>query len=222
MTRAKNKIKKLNFNLVNKKLIDFLDERLTLAKCAFEFAASANIEQFIYAKFTASLKKSVNWANLENRTYEQIVKHLKKIYSWMDCKLLVNFKWTLWHILLQNYILRNTNHHVTSVKSQDTTKIKAVRWNKRENKLDAPKIVLELSTLVHRCLLWRTKAKKTPTTTTTKTTTESTKSQKLTTHSVRQVKKFTILQKDATLEPTQWSDRIKETSGNLRGYLAAT
>ena len=36
------------------------------------------IEQFIYAKMPPHLKKSINQAHLENRTYEQIVTHLKR------------------------------------------------------------------------------------------------------------------------------------------------
>ena len=50
MATAKHKFQRLVFNLVNQKLIDFLDELQKLAKDAFRVAAQAIIEQFIYAK----------------------------------------------------------------------------------------------------------------------------------------------------------------------------
>ena len=50
MATAKYKFQKLVFNPANQKLVDFLDELQRLAKYAFEIAAHALIEQFIYAK----------------------------------------------------------------------------------------------------------------------------------------------------------------------------
>ena len=41
-------------------------------------AAHAINEQFIQAKFPPHLKKSINQAQLENGTYEQIVTHLER------------------------------------------------------------------------------------------------------------------------------------------------
>ena len=78
MATAKHKFQKLVFNPANQKLVDFLDELQKLAKDAFEIAAHAIIEQFIYAKMPPHLKKSINQADLENGTYEQIVTHLEK------------------------------------------------------------------------------------------------------------------------------------------------
>ena len=49
-----------------------------MAKDAFGVAAQAIIEQFIYAKMSPHLKKSINQAHLENGTYEQIVSHLER------------------------------------------------------------------------------------------------------------------------------------------------
>ena len=49
-----------------------------MAKDAFGVAAQAIIEQFIYAKLPPDLKKSINQAQLENGTYEQIVSHLER------------------------------------------------------------------------------------------------------------------------------------------------
>ena len=77
MATAKHKFQRLVFNPANQKLIDFLDELQKLAKDAFGVAAQAIIEQFIYAKMPPHLKKSINQADLENGTYEQIVWHLE-------------------------------------------------------------------------------------------------------------------------------------------------
>ena len=78
MAIAKPKFQKLVFNPANRKLVDFLDELQKLAKNAFGIAAHAIIEQFIYAKMPPHLKKSTNWAHLENGTCEQIVTHLER------------------------------------------------------------------------------------------------------------------------------------------------
>ena len=78
MATAKNKFQQLVFNPANQKLIDFLDELQKLAKDAFGVAAQAIIDQFIYAKMTPHLKKSINQAHLENGTYEQIRTHLER------------------------------------------------------------------------------------------------------------------------------------------------
>ena len=78
MATAKHKVQKLVFNPANQKLVDFLDELQKLAKDAFEIAAHAIIDQFIYAKMPPHLKKSINQAHLENGTYEQIVTHLER------------------------------------------------------------------------------------------------------------------------------------------------
>ena len=78
MATAKHNFQRLVFNPPNQKLIDFLDELQKLAKDAFGVAAQAIIEQFIYAKMPPHLKKSINQAHLENGTYEQIVSHLKR------------------------------------------------------------------------------------------------------------------------------------------------
>ena len=76
MATARHKFQQLVFNLTNQKLIDFLDELQKLAKNAVGIAATANIEQFIYAKMPLHLKKLINQAHLENGTYEQIVTRL--------------------------------------------------------------------------------------------------------------------------------------------------
>ena len=75
---AKHKFQQLVFIPVNQKLIDFLAELQNLAKDAFGVAAQAIIDQFIYAEMPPHLKKSINQAQLENGTYEQIVTHLEK------------------------------------------------------------------------------------------------------------------------------------------------
>ena len=78
MAAAKHKFQQLVFNPANQNLIDFLDELQKLAKDAFEVAAQAINEQFIYAKMPLHLKKSINQAPLENGTYEQILSHLER------------------------------------------------------------------------------------------------------------------------------------------------
>ena len=78
MATAKHKFQRLVFNPAIQKLNDFLDELQKLAEDAFEVAAQAIIEQFIYAKMPPHLKKSINEAHLENGTYEQIVTHLER------------------------------------------------------------------------------------------------------------------------------------------------
>ena len=49
-----------------------------MAKDASGVAAQAIIEQFIHDKMPPYLKKSINQAQLENGTYEQIVSHLER------------------------------------------------------------------------------------------------------------------------------------------------
>ena len=78
MAMAKHKFQQLVFNPANQKLIDSLDELQKLAEDAFGVAVEAIIEQFIYAKMSLHLKKSINQAHLENSTYEQIVTHLER------------------------------------------------------------------------------------------------------------------------------------------------
>ena len=55
-----------------------MDELQKLAKDGFGVAVQAIIDQFIYAKMPPHLKKSINEAQLENCTYEQIVTHLER------------------------------------------------------------------------------------------------------------------------------------------------
>ena len=78
MATAKHKFQKLVFNPANQKLVDLLDPLQKLAKDVFGIAAHAIIEQITYAKKPPHLKKSINQANLENGTDEQIVTHLEK------------------------------------------------------------------------------------------------------------------------------------------------
>ena len=78
MVTTNYKFQKLVFNPANQQLVDFLDELQKLAKDAFEIAAHAIIEQFIFAKIPQHLKNSTNQAHLETGTYEQIVTHLER------------------------------------------------------------------------------------------------------------------------------------------------
>ena len=78
MATAKHKFQQLVFNPANHKLIDFLDELQKFAKDAFGVDAQAIIEQLVCAKRLPHLKKSINQAQSENGTYEQIVTHLQR------------------------------------------------------------------------------------------------------------------------------------------------
>ena len=57
MTAAKHKFQRLVFDPANQKLIKFLAELRKLAKDAFEVAAQATIEHFIYAETPSHMKK---------------------------------------------------------------------------------------------------------------------------------------------------------------------
>ena len=57
MATAKYKFQRLDFNLSNQKLIDFLDKLSNLPKNAFGVAAQAIGEHFMYAKMAPQLNK---------------------------------------------------------------------------------------------------------------------------------------------------------------------
>ena len=78
MVTGKHKFQRLVFNPANKNFIHFLDELQKLAKGAVDVATQAIIEQLIYAKTPAHLKKSINQAHLEHHKFEEIVSHLEK------------------------------------------------------------------------------------------------------------------------------------------------
>ena len=69
MVTAKHKFEKRDFHPANHNLVDFLDELQKLTRDAFGISARAINEQFIYAKMSPQLKKSINKAHLENGTY---------------------------------------------------------------------------------------------------------------------------------------------------------
>ena len=75
---GKQKIHQLVFKPADKKLIDFLNKLHKLANNEFGVATRAIIEQFINAMMLQRLKNSINQAQLENGTYEQIVSHLDR------------------------------------------------------------------------------------------------------------------------------------------------
>ena len=50
-----------------------------IGKNAFNVAAQAIIEQFIYAKMTLNLMKSINQAHSEHGPFEQTVTHIKRV-----------------------------------------------------------------------------------------------------------------------------------------------
>ena len=78
MATAKHKYQRLVFNPANQKIFDFLDQLQKIAKDAFGATDQAIIEPLIYTKLPPHLRKSINQAHLENRTYEKIVRHLER------------------------------------------------------------------------------------------------------------------------------------------------
>ena len=70
---AKHRFHRLVFDTERQKLPDILSQ-----ESAFGDVASQMIENLIYAKRPAHLKRSINQAYLENGTYEQIVRHLER------------------------------------------------------------------------------------------------------------------------------------------------
>ena len=75
---ARMKWQKLVFDPRQQKFNDFLDEMHKLAKEAYGEDAQRTIEQSIYAKLPTNLRKTVNQAQLEDGTYEQIVRHIER------------------------------------------------------------------------------------------------------------------------------------------------
>ena len=75
---AKHKWQKLTFNPNTKSLPDFLEELNECAERAFGDNAQHMIDSLLYAKLPPHLKRSLNLAYLENRTYDQIVAHLER------------------------------------------------------------------------------------------------------------------------------------------------
>ena len=73
---AKHKWHRLTFDPNTMKLPDFLEERNQGAEKAFGENAKSKVDSLLYAKLPPKLKRSVNMARLETRTYEEIVAHL--------------------------------------------------------------------------------------------------------------------------------------------------
>ena len=73
---AKHKWHKLTFDPNTKSLSDFLEELNECAERAFGDNAQHMIDSLLYAKLPPHLKRSLNLAYLQNRTYDQIVAHL--------------------------------------------------------------------------------------------------------------------------------------------------
>ena len=73
---GKHKWHKLTFDPNTKSLPDFLEELNECAERAFGDNAQHMIDNLLYAKLPPHLKRSLNLANLENGTYDQIVAHL--------------------------------------------------------------------------------------------------------------------------------------------------
>ena len=75
---AKHKWHKLTFDPNTKSLPDFIKELNECAERAFGDNAQHMIDSLLYAKLPPHLKRSLNLANLENGTYDQIVAHLER------------------------------------------------------------------------------------------------------------------------------------------------
>ena len=75
---AKHKWHKLTFDPNTKSLSDFLEDFNECAERTFGDNAQDMIDSLLYAKLPPHLKRSLNLANLENGTYDQIVAHLER------------------------------------------------------------------------------------------------------------------------------------------------
>ena len=75
---AKHRFNRLSFDPENKKLPDFLEDLQESAENAFGDNTHQIIESWLNAKMPPHIKKSIHQAYLENGTYDQIVKHLKR------------------------------------------------------------------------------------------------------------------------------------------------
>ena len=78
VAKTKDILQKTVFNSSYQNLATSLDELQRLTKYAFEIAAHAIIQQFIFPKMPRQPKKLINRAHLENGSYEQIVLHLER------------------------------------------------------------------------------------------------------------------------------------------------
>ena len=75
---AKHKWRRLTFDPATRKLPDFLEELNQGAEKVFGENPKSMIDSMLHAKLPPKLKRSVNVARLENRTYEEIVVHLER------------------------------------------------------------------------------------------------------------------------------------------------
>ena len=75
---AKHKWHRLVFDPNTTKLPDFFEELNQGAEKAFGDNAQKMIDSLLYAKLPPKLKRSVNMARLENRSYDEIVAHLER------------------------------------------------------------------------------------------------------------------------------------------------
>ena len=125
---AKHHFHKLVFNPANQKLVDFLDEIQKLAKDAFGIAAHAIIEHFMYAKIPTHLKKSINQAHLENKTYEQIVTQLQRELelNGLEARDELQINTVSHNTANANPVTHDPNKRATTVKNQEITEISAV------------------------------------------------------------------------------------------------
>ena len=156
------------------------------------------------------LKKLINQARLENGTYEQIVTQLEK-------KLELNGLEAPDELQVNTVSQLPTHTHVDTPKSnghhckKNGTLEKSVSLVQKnsDNKLKLLKTTLETKTLAPRTLTHT--ATSTTTTTTTKTVSEQIQSHKPFTNPVSHVKKQSIPQTNAILEPMQPIDRLPGT-----------
>ena len=127
MATAKHKLQRLVSNPAKQILIDFLDELQKLAKDAFGVAAQDIIEQFIYAKMPAHLKKLINQAHLENGTYEQIVSHVEKMLELNGLEAPTEMPEKPSRNKLHSKTLKSPNQRATIAKNQVLIKISATQ-----------------------------------------------------------------------------------------------
>ena len=148
MATAKHKFQRLVFNPANQKLIEFLDELQKPAKDAFGVAAQAIIEQFLYTKKPAYLRKSINQAHLWIDTHEQIVSHLERE---LDLNGLEATDELQINTVTQQATHQNsekTNHLANFARSHVTIETSAVNSNEKKTKPEITRLVLKIATTI--------------------------------------------------------------------------
>ena len=155
------------------------------------------------------LKKSKNQAQLENGTYEQLVRHLERELELNGLEAPDELPINNVSHNPQTLMLTDPNRRATTVKNQDITEISVACWKKQReqtqnNQNDPGNKNSDANTS-------NPNGNVNNPNNTTKTVTKLKESQKLFTHPVRHAEKQTTPQRKAIWEPMQPTDRLPGT-----------